>query len=164
MVSNVDNYINQRKEINIDTITNDFWENMKFAFDNLAPNNPLDNNIISPITQTLKNESWYGEDIVPSRLQDLPEEEQYDESIDKLSIFLGEKLGKSPYKINYLLDQYSGGLGDIVLPMMTQQAENDSEGLSKLIAPLKDKFTVLSLFIVGVIYTLLFPPNLRFPT
>ena len=132
IVNNVSEYINKDKEINIDNLAKDFWEGISFASDNLAPNNPIDNNIISPIIQVITNKSWYGEDIVPSRLQNKPNAEQYDETIDSFSIWLGEKLNQSPYKINYLLDQYGGGIADVVLPSLTKQAENNM---------VEDKFT-----------------------
>ena len=109
---------------------------------NLAPNNPLENNIIAPITQAIKNKAWYGDDLVPTRLQDLPAAEQFDESTDSVSRWLGEKLNISPYKINYILDQYSGGVGDAFLPMLTPEAEKGNKNaLGNLIAPLRDKFT-----------------------
>jgi hypothetical protein len=109
---------------------------------NLAPNNPLDNNILSPIIQTASNKTWYGDDLVPTRLKDLPAAEQYDETTDSISKWLGEKLDVSPYKINYLLDQYSGGIGDTFLPMLTPEAERGDDSLAgNIIAPLKDKFT-----------------------
>ena len=73
------------------------------VLNNLAPNNPIDNNILSPIIQVATNEAWYGGDLVPSRLQKLPTNEQYDESTDSFSKWLGEKTSWSPYKINYLL-------------------------------------------------------------
>lgn len=132
IISNISEYITDDKKLNIDNFAKDFWEDLQFTMDNLAPNNPLDNNIISPIIQAVTNTSWYGEDIVPSRLQDKPTAEQYDESTDKFSKWLGEKLKVSPYKINYLLDQYGGGISDIVLPMLTPQAENNM---------MEDKFT-----------------------
>ena len=132
IISNASEYITDDKKLNIDNLAKDFWEDLQFTMDNLAPNNPLDNNIISPIIQAVTNTSWYGEDIVPSRLQDKPASEQYDESTDKFSKWLGEKLKISPYKINYLLDQYGGGISDIVLPMLTPQAENNM---------MEDKFT-----------------------
>ena len=109
---------------------------------NLAPNNPLDNNILAPIIQAVNNETWYGEDLVPTRLQDLPAGEQFDESTDSVSKWLGDKLNISPVKINYLLNQYSGGVGDVLLPMITPKAERgDDSILGNMIAPLKDKFT-----------------------
>lgn len=132
VVSNVSEYLTKDKEINIDNLAKDFWEDLQFAMDNLAPNNPIDNNIVSPIIQAVTNTSWYGEDIVPARLQDKPKEEQYDETTDKFSKWLGEKLKISPYKINYLLDQYGGGISDVVLPALTPQAENNI---------MEDKFT-----------------------
>jgi hypothetical protein len=109
---------------------------LDLAITNLAPNNPLDNNIIAPITQAVSNRTWYGEDLVPTRLQDLPAAEQFDESTDAISKWLGEKMNVSPYKLNYLLNQYSGGVGDVFLPMLTP--ETDGGGA---LAPFKDKFT-----------------------
>ena len=121
---------------------NRFLELGSLAISNLAPNNPLDNNILAPITQVLTNTTWYGEDLVPTRLQDLPAAQQYDESTDAFSKWLGEKLNISPVKINYLLDQYSGGLGDSFLPMLTPEAESgDNSFLGNILAPLKSKFT-----------------------
>lgn len=120
----------------------DFANVIELAVSNLAPNNPIDNNILAPIIQVANNETWYGEDLVPTRLQDLPAAEQFDESTDALSKWLGETLDYSPYKINYLLNQYSGGLGDVLLPMMTPEAESgDNSLLGNISAPLKDKFT-----------------------
>lgn len=124
--------------------------NMAVSFiDNLAPNNPLDNNILAPAIQAYNNKSWYGGDIVPSRLQNEPVEEQYDETTSSLAIWLGQQLGVSPYKVNYALDQYSGVVGDYVLPQTTLKAENTmNDGTfagrlkSALLSPAADKFTV----------------------
>ncbi len=115
---------------------------LELVVNNIAPNNPMEDNIVAPIMQVSDNRTWYGEDLVPTRLQELPEKEQYDESTDAISIWMGEKLKVSPYKLNYLLDQYSGGVGDVVLPMMTDEAESgDDSAAGKLIAPMRDKFT-----------------------
>ncbi len=111
---------------------------LDIAFTNLAPNNPLDNNILAPVAQAVSNRAWYGEDIVPTRLQDMPSAEQYDESTDAISKWLGEKTNLSPMKINYVLNQYGGGIADVALPYLTPEAER---GGNKLIAPLADKFT-----------------------
>lgn len=108
----------------------------QLVVNNLAPNNPLENNVIAPLSQAIRNKTWYGEDLVPTRLQDLPASEQYDETTDSLSKWLGEKTGLSPYKINYVLDQYSGGIGDVFLPYMTPEADGGG-----ILAPLADKFT-----------------------
>ena len=121
----------------------DFANVFKLAVSNIAPNNPLDNNVVAPIVQAATNKTWYGEDLVPTRLQDVPASEQYDETIDSISKWLGEKTGTSPYKINYLLDQYSGFIGDMVLPALTPEAERgDVSGFGNMIAPVLDQFTV----------------------
>lgn len=130
----------------IDTATGndeaDWGSLLELVGSNLAPNNPFESNIISPIKQVAENRTWYGEDLVPTRLQDLPAAEQYDESTDALSKWLGEKLNISPVKINYLLDQYGGGVADTILPMMTPEAESGDNSIAgNLLAPLKDKLT-----------------------
>ena len=135
IVSNVNDFV-KNDSINSDEVGKIFWEDMKeniqFGIDNLAPNNPIENNVLSPIFQAISNKTWYGEDLVPTRLQNKPKAEQYDETTDKFSIWLGGKLNMSPYKINYVLDQYSGGAGDVLLPLGTPQAENNV---------IEDKFT-----------------------
>lgn len=116
---------------------------LQLVVTNLAPANPIENNILAPIVQVKQNKTWYGDDLVPTRLQDLPASEQYDESTDSISRWLGENLDISPVKINYLLDQYSGGVGDLVLPMLTPEAESGDNTLQgNMMAPLKKKFTV----------------------
>ena len=110
------------------------------AMSQSAPNNFLESNVFSPLIQAKNNETWYGGDLVPTRLQDKPVAEQYDESTDEFSKWLGQALNISPYKINYVIDQYTGGLGDLALPLITEEANSDGSFL----APLKDKFTANS--------------------
>lgn len=117
----------------------EFW---KLFAENMAPNNPMTNNLLAPILEVANNTTWYGEDLVPYRLKDLPATEQFDEKTDAWSVWLGEKLDYSPKKINYLLNSYSGVVGDTLLPFATPKAESpDDSLLGKLVAPLRDKFT-----------------------
>ena len=143
MITVVQEGLNQMKNLVTGDDEVDLGQFLEIVGNNIAPNNPVESNVLSPIIQAASNTTWYGDDLVPTRLQDVPAKEQFDESIDKLSIAIGQATGISPYKINYVLDQYSGGIGDVFLPMMTEQAEggNDSLG-SKLIAPLTSKFSV----------------------
>lgn len=103
--------------------------------------------LFAPISQAKKNKTWYGGQLVPDRLlkkdgDEVPAEQQYDASTDKLSIWLGQKTGISPYKINYILDQYTGGIGDMLMPLIIEEAQSSSNGtLGMALAPLKDKFT-----------------------
>lgn len=129
----------------------DWNEFFKIFMENIAPNNPGEDNVFAPIKQVMDNKTWYGEDLVPSRLQDLPVTEQYDEKTDSISIWLSEKLQGipglknlelSPKQINYLLDQYSGVVGDTVLPFFTPKAESPNDSfLGKVVSPLRDIFT-----------------------
>lgn len=143
MITVVQEGLNQMKNLVTGNDEADLGQFLEILAGNIAPNNPIENNVLAPIIQAVNNKTWYGDDLVPTRLQDEPTEEQYDETTDKLSIFLGQKLGISPYKVNYVLDQYSGGIGDVFLPMMTQQAETGSDSLlEELMSPLTNKFTV----------------------
>ena len=120
----------------------DIPEFLELLQNQVLPSDPTESNIFTPITDVIQNKTWYGGDLVPQRLQSLPAGEQYDESTDSLSIWIGEKTGISPIKINYILDQYSGAIGDMLLPTLTLEAENDSNSaLSVLMSPLKNKFT-----------------------
>lgn len=102
-----------------------------FAIEQIAPNNPLTNNIFAGITAMSTNKTWYGGDIVSRYMEEKPDYLQYDESTDAFSIWLGEITrhgkngieGLSPKKVNYLIDQYSGFIGDWVLPALSKKAD-----------------------------------------
>lgn len=108
-----------------------FAEYPKFAIEQIAPNNPLSNNIFSGIYSMTTNKNWYGGDIVSQYMEERPNYLQYDEATDAFSIWLGEitkhgsgdTKGISPKKANYLIDQYSGFLGDYILPALSKKAD-----------------------------------------
>ena len=92
---------------------------------NVAPTDIFNQNIATAWTQTkLLNSdnpgtTWYGGNIESERLQNYRPGERYDEKTDELSKWIGKTFNLSPKKINYLLDQYSGVIGDILLPHIT---------------------------------------------
>lgn len=102
----------------------------------VAPNNPLEDNVVAPFIAVKNNVSWNGSPVVPTRLQDEKAENQYDEKTDEISKFVGKIFKVSPKKINYILDQYSGGIGDTFLPLITPQAHKN---------PISSKFTTDSI-------------------
>ena len=125
----------------------DLKEFTDLVINNLAPNNPIENNVLSPVVQAATNQTWYGTDLVPTRLQNHEAKDQWDESTDEFSKWLGQILNVSPYKINYVLNQYSGGVGDVVLPMITKETTSGATSTKDyLLAPLTDKFTTDSTF------------------
>ena len=123
----------------------DLGNYLEMVVNNLAPSNPVENNILSPFinTKLFNNDdpgkTWYGSDLIPSRLQDKPAAEQYDETTDEFSKWLGKKLNLSPIKINNLIDQNSGVIGDLILPMMTAEAKTKNS--NPIMASIEDKFT-----------------------
>ena len=97
-----------------------FWST---AGSQMAPQDPFESNIFSAAKAVGDNKTWYGTDIVSDKLQKYEPREQYDEKTDKFSKWLGGILNYSPKKINYLIDQYSGFVGDFALPLLTPTAE-----------------------------------------
>lgn len=111
---------------------------------NIAPTDIFNQNIATAWTQTkLTNPdnpgtTWYGGNIESDRLQNYRPSERYDEKTDELSKWIGKTFNLSPKKINYLLDQYSGVIGDILLPLMTPA----TSAASKLLAAPMAAFTI----------------------
>lgn len=135
------------------TIWDNTLESLKNVWEQIGINGLEGNNILSPVFQVLENKAWYGDPIVSSNMAKKDPADQYDESTDLMSIWLGEKLNYSPKKINYLFDQYSGGAGDVILPMLTQKAETGFDDgtlkgkvTSAVLSPIADKFTTDSVF------------------
>ena len=125
-----------------------------FAKDQVAPNSVFKNNIVSPFSQVKNNESWSGSKIISDSMQKRPTEEQYNEKTDKISKEIGKAIKdvplpesmrnfKSPLAIHYLLDQYSGAIGDALLPMITEKSSSE---YNPLIAPFISKFTSDSVY------------------
>ena len=141
-LSVIQNFVEQTENAVKKTGEFDVNEFINMAIDNLAPNNPLENNVISPLVQAASNKTWYKTDLVPTRLQNKPAAEQYDESIDEISKWLGKTFNVSPYKINYIMNQYSGGVGDVIMPMLTPETKSGNNTLLEYaLSPLVDKFT-----------------------
>ncbi len=101
----------------------DWGEFIATASSQVSPTNPLTNNIVTPFVGVASNRNWYGGEIVGQSLQNLPKAEQYDAKTDVISIWLGDALNMSPKKINYLLDQYTGVVGDVMLPALSVASE-----------------------------------------
>ncbi len=111
---------------------------------NVAPTDIFNQNIATAWTQTKlfnpdnPGTTWYGGNIESQRLQNYRPGERYDEKTDELSKLIGKTFNLSPKKINYLLDQYSGVIGDLLLPWLTPSATASSPAL----APLKQSFVL----------------------
>jgi len=97
---------------------------------NFAPQNPIENNILAPLAYNLpNNKDFAGRTIVPQRLEGYNKSEQYDERTSELAKWLGSAAAKlgindgeglSPKQIDYIIDSYTGIIGDILIPATTQ--------------------------------------------
>jgi hypothetical protein len=148
IVKEIGQYMTNDKQLSLDNVVNDFFETLGFVWDAVGVANPSENNLLSPMVDVLENEAWYGDDLVSSRLQKEDIRNRTDSSVDVISNYAGklldsnavtrgvaERLNLNPITINYLLDQYSGAVGDMLLPFLTPAEENN---------PLLDKFATSS--------------------
>lgn len=131
----------QEKQKGEDVKFSDVFEVIK---SNIAPTDIFNQNIATAWTQAkLTNPdnpgtTWYGGNIESDRLQNYRPEDRYDEKTDELSKAIGKLFKVSPKKVNYLLDQYTGVIGDILLPLMTPA----TNAKSKLLAAPMAAFTI----------------------
>ena len=96
----------------------------------MSPVDSASRSIVSPFVDVRNNVTWYGSAIEGKQFENLPPDKRYDESTSTIAIALAKFINKfgaetSPKKIHYLLDQYSGVVGDFVLPATTKKAEKD---------------------------------------
>ena len=98
---------------------------------NVSPVDNLTRTIISPFTDVATNTTWYGGQIENRSMQALPINERYDANTSGIAKMLNKVVPTiSPKKWHYLLDQYSGILGDVVLPLTSKN--KDLSGISGL--------------------------------
>lgn len=94
----------------------------------LSQMSPVENatrTIFSPITDVIANRSWSGGTIESRKFENVAPEYRYDDRTSAIAIALGKVLKVSPKKIHYLLDQYTGVFGDIILPATSAAAQKD---------------------------------------
>lgn len=114
---------------------NDLADSIKTIF---AP--PL-RTVFSPVIDAMANTSWSGYPIVGQGLSNKMPEEQYDEKTSELGKIVGKIFNISPKKVDYVLQQYSGGIGQIVLPALTK-----TKGLSGAVEGIKMKMIIDPLY------------------
>ena len=140
----------------------DFADIVKIAKDSVGVVNPSDNRFGKAFWDALKSpegETWYGQDIVPSALQNEVPSRQYDEDtswfgkkVGQASEKVAKKVAKtlnipeedalektvSPKKVDYLIDQELGIIGDFAL---TTAPSKKGNGIGAL-QPLKEAWTL----------------------
>ena len=91
----------------------------------VTPVQNLTRTIASPFFDVKNNLTWYGTAIEGREFENTAPKDRYDENTSSIAIAIGKVINYSPKKIHYLIDQYSGVIGDFVLPMTTNKAEKD---------------------------------------
>ena len=94
----------------------------------VADPNPLKaaGDLISDVTffgtvlDLAKNETFTGAPIVPNGYQYRAAPEQYNEKTSALAIKLGSITGMSPFQIDYIIDDTTGFVGDVILNLTKQ--------------------------------------------
>ena len=90
---------------------------------NVTPIDSISRDIFSPFRDVASNTTWYGGEIEGRQFEGVRPGQRFDESTSEIAKWIGEKINYSPKKIHYLIDQYSGVIGDILLPATTAKAE-----------------------------------------
>lgn len=124
----------------------------------------------SAYKQAIKNESWSGATIEPSRMESEPVTERYDSETSTIAINISELLNRmgvefSPMKVQYVLEQKTGIVGDVVLPATyvqnydnygEEEQKYNAQSAAKSVAdPFKNQFVKDPLYsndIVGNFY------------
>lgn len=119
----------------------DWKEMFQGMWSNVGVSNPVESNLFAPLMLVYNNKTWYGGNIENASDLDLREigekSKIYDETTSAIGIWIGEKFNVSPKKVDYLIDAYTGAIGDFLLPMTAQASQGN---------PLFKNFIVDSVF------------------
>lgn len=93
---------------------------------------PSTNTMVSSIKEAGNNKTWYDEDIVPYRLQQVEPDQQYTEETSWISKQLAKIIPdgskySSPMILDYILKQNTGIVGKIVVPLTDSVKGNEAE-------------------------------------
>lgn len=101
-------------------------EGMKNTLESVSSNiAPVDlgtglRTIFSPISDIKNNTTWYGQSIDKQSDLNKRPSSRYDSDTSEISKAIGKLFNYSPKRINYLLEQYTGVVGDIILPLTAE--------------------------------------------
>lgn len=105
----------------------DFTASMATIADGLYP---ISGTIADPILSMQTNKNWYGSRIVPSYMENWDPSTQYTEDTAGLFVLVGRAIRKSPMMLQYVAQQYTGYLGQVVIPAMSDMdASNPATAL-----------------------------------
>ena len=97
--------------------------------------------IFDPLLAVGRNKNWYGSRIVPSYMSNWAHSTQYTEETPGVFVDIGRTVGMSPLAVQYLAEQYSGFLGQMVVPALSKDESGNLGGLEATIAAVQKRFT-----------------------
>lgn len=107
----------------------EFEQMFRSAQDNVGVVSVWQDNIISPVVNTIRNKTWYGGDILSKQeLENIENEEawkNYDETTSLLGKEIGKKFNISPKKVDNIMDSYFGLIFDFGISQTSQKNIND---------------------------------------
>ena len=91
----------------------------------VSPWGTMTRTIFSPIKDVSTNTTWYGGEIEGQQFEGIRPGARYDEGTSWIAKTIGGVLDYSPKKIDYLLGQYTGFFGDVILDATSQKANGN---------------------------------------
>lgn len=118
--------------------------------------NPVSSTVFDPLISMKTNINWYGSRIVPSRMDGWDPSTQYTEETPDAFVGLGRAIGVSPMKLQYLAEQYTGFLGQMLIPALSKDSNTgEIGGVKAAISAARKRLTsdpLVSNDIVGSFY------------
>ena len=111
--------------------TVDFMDYLSNVASQATPLSNISRTLFSPFKDVQTNTTWYGGSIENQSDELKAPSERYDEYTSELSKTIGRIFNYSPKKLDYLIDQSTGVIGDILLPATTSNS-NIFEALGKM--------------------------------
>lgn len=105
----------------------DMWRAAKSILSDSIP----DGTVFQAISDAKNNRTWYGGEIESEYMRNYSVTNRYDSDTPRAIIELGQMLNVSPAKLDYLLNQYSGFAGKIIMPLLSTGRLNGEGGLDE---------------------------------
>lgn len=100
----------------------DFTASMATIADSL---NPIGSTIFDPLIATQTNKNWYGSRIVPTYMDSWDATTQYTDETPEAFVTAGRLTGMSPMMLQYVFQQYTGFVGQIAIPAMSNASQSN---------------------------------------
>ena len=105
----------------------DLWKAAKSILTDSIP----DGTVFQAISDAKNNRTWYGGEIESEYMRRYSVTNRYDSDTPQSIVWVAQRLGVSPAKLDYLLNQYSGFAGKIIMPLLGTGRLNGEGGFDE---------------------------------